>query len=241
MRVTRAPVLPSYSRSRIGMAHAAAGVGSDSTVTVADDTPELIAAIAKATFRNLGHAGAALRLAAQRLIRTRANSSDPGTPPHTRQGALRNSILYAVENDHTVVIGPAAHLISDVARVHEHGGRQRPRSAQGRTAREQLASGANWRLRVGGHGPIGDGMGGTVYIRFVSQAQVDRSIDYIESAPDDAFGTTRKARRQAEKRRIRAAVAEQGGVATYPKRPFMGPALAQNASRLPSLWANSIH
>jgi hypothetical protein len=208
------------------------------SVKIEDRTPEILKAITRAHFKNLGHAGASLRLAARRLIRTRQTSSQPGSPPNTRRGALRNSILYAVEGDHTVVIGPAVHLISDVARVHEHGGRQRPRGVIG--GRESaLIAGTNWKLFPGGHGPIPNASG-TVYIKFVSTAQVNKSIDYIETAPDDAFGNTLKARRQAEKRRIRAAVAAQGGIATYPARPFMGPALMQNLDRLPPLWANSV-
>lgn len=210
-----------------------------SSVRVVDNTNEVKRAVRRAAFKNLGHAGASLRLAARRLIKTRQASSDPGEPPNTRRGALRNSILYAVEGDHTVVIGPAVHLISDVARVHEHGGTQRPRSLRGKSEAQLLTAGTNWELFVGGHGPIGDS-GGTAYIKFTSKAQVEKSQRYIESAPEDAFGNTRKARFQAEKRRIRAQVARQGGLATYPARPFMGPALAQNVDRLPALWANSV-
>jgi hypothetical protein len=209
------------------------------TVTIVDQTSDVRRAMRRATFKNLGHAGASLRIAARRLIRTRQTASDPGQPPNTRRGALRNSILYAVEGDHTVVIGPAANLISDVARVHEHGGTQRPRSLRGQTKETVLAAGTNWELHVGGHGPIGDSAG-TAYIKFTTQAQVDRSVQYIESAPPDAFGNTRKARLQSEKRRVRALVAGQGGVATYPQRPFMGPALMENLDRLPKFWANSV-
>lgn len=208
------------------------------TVKIDNRIGEVKKAIRRAAFKNLGHAGAGLRLAAQRLIRTRQASSEPGSPPNTRKGALRNSILYAVENDHTVVIGPSANLISDVARAHEHGGKQRPRAVL--AGREStLVAGTNWNLYVGGHGPIPNA-DGTVYIKFVSNAQVNKSIHYIESAPDDAFGNTRKARKQTEKRRIIAAVREAGGSANYPKRPFMGPALEKNLDRLPALWANSV-
>lgn len=209
------------------------------TVRIENRTGDVRRAMRRATFKNLGHAGASLRLAARKLIRTRQTSSEPGSPPNTRKGALRNSILYAVEGDHTVVIGPASHLISDVAAVHEHGGMQRPRSLRGKSREELLAAGTNWKLYVGGHGPIGN-QDGTAYIKFVTQAQVDRSQRYIETAPPDAFGNTRKGRMQAEKRRARAAVAAQGGIANYPKRPFMGPALMQNLDRLPALWANSV-
>lgn len=208
------------------------------TVKIEDRTRAVRDAARRATFKNLGHAGASLRLAARRLIRTRQNASEVGTPPHTRRGALRNSILYAVEGDHTVIIGPAANLISDVARAHEHGVPQRPRGVLG--GRESaLVAGTNWNLHVGGHGPIPDAQG-TVYIKFTTNAQVNKSIEYIETAPDDAFSNIAKQRRQQQKRRIRAAIAARGGVANYPKRPFMGPALMQNLDRLPALWANSV-
>ena len=211
---------------------------NNATVRIVDTTSNVRRAMRRAAFKNLGHAGASLRIAAQRLIRTRQTYSEPGSPPNTRKGALRRSILYGVEGDHTVVIGPAAHLISDVARVHEHGGRQRPRAVL-KPRESLLVAGTNWELHVGGHGPIGNSEG-TVYIQFRTNAQVNKSIDYIEHAPDDAFGNTRKARKQAEKRRILAAVREAGGWANYAKRPFMGPTLAQNADRLPRLWANSV-
>jgi hypothetical protein len=207
-------------------------------VTIVDQTSDVRRAMRRATFKNLGHAGASLRIAAQRLIRTRQTYSEPGQPPNTRRGALRNSILYAVEGDHTVVIGPAAHLISDVARVHEHGGKQRPRGVVSAEASRTIA-GTNWNMYVGGHGPIPDS-NGTAFIKFVSQSQVNKSLDYIESAPDDAFGNTRKARKQQEKRRILAAVREAGGWANYRKRPFMGPALMNDVDRLPKFWANSV-
>jgi hypothetical protein len=208
-------------------------------VKIEDHTDALRRAVSRAMFKNLGHAGASLRLAARSLIRTRQTSSDPGSPPSTRKGALRNSILYAVEGDHTVVIGPSVTMISDVARVHEHGGSQRPRWLRGKSEAELLTAGTNWELVVGGHGPIGDSRG-TAYIKFTSQAQVDKSQRYIETAPGDSFGNTRKSRLQAEKRRILAKVAKQGGVATYPRRPFMGPALMDNLDRLSPMWANSV-
>jgi hypothetical protein len=144
-----------------------------------------------------------------------------------------------VEGDHTVVIGPSVTLISDVARVHEHGGTQRPRSIRGKSEVQLLTAGTNWKLQVGGHGPIDD-LGETAYIKFVSEAQVEKSRRWIETAPDDSFGNTARLRTAAEKRRARAAVAAHGGIANYPARPFMGPALMNNLDRLPAHWANSV-
>ena len=52
------------------------------------DKQKLLAKTKQANFKNLGHAGAALRLTARRSIRTRQKPSPPGTPPHTRRGQL---------------------------------------------------------------------------------------------------------------------------------------------------------
>lgn len=210
-----------------------------STVKVIDNTGAVKRAVRRAAWKNLSHAAAGLRKAAQYSIKTRQASSPPGSPPSTRRGALRNSILFALEGDSVAVIGPSVNLISDVARAHEHGGEQRPRSSRGVTEAEAILAGTNWKLEVGGHGPIPDSKG-TAYIKFTSPAQIDKSLRFIYSAPPEAFGNTRKARLQAEKRRIAAAVAAKGGVAHYPARPFMGPALVNNAYRLPALWSNSV-
>jgi hypothetical protein len=208
-------------------------------VRVVDNTDAVKKAVRRAAWKNLAHAAAGLRKVAQFSIKTRATSSDRGQPPHTRQGALRRSILFAVESHSVAVIGPSVTMISDVARAHEHGGPQRPRATRGVSEGEAIIAGTNWKLELGGHGPIPDASG-TAYIKFVSSAQIDKSLRFIYSAPPEAFGNTRKARLQSEKRRIRAAVAASGGVANYPARPFMGPALMENLDRLPAMWANSV-
>jgi phage gpG-like protein len=100
------------------------------------------------SFKSLGHAGAAIRLAARRSIRRRKTASMPGSPPSTRRGRLKQSIRYVV------LIGPAYDIIGTAGKAHEFGGRYR---------RE-----------------------------------------------------------------------------TYPKRPFMGPALEKVKDRLPKMWANSV-
>ena len=209
-------------------------------VRVVDNTDAVKKAVRRAAWKNLAHSAAGLRKVAQFSIKTRATSSDRGQPPHTRQGALRRSILFAVESDSVAVIGPSVTMISDVARAHEHGGPQRPRGVVSASSSTKIA-GANWEMYVGGHGPIADPKGeGVVYIKFLSNAQVNKSLDYIDTAPDDAFGNTLKERRRQEKRRIISAVKAAGGWANYPARPFMGPALMENLDRLPAMWANSV-
>ena len=81
-------------------------------------------AVKRANFRNLGHAGAAIRLTARRSIRKSKNASQSGTPPHTRRGQLKRGILYAVDQDAGgVIIGPAYTIVGQSGKAHEFGGR----------------------------------------------------------------------------------------------------------------------
>lgn len=78
------------------------------------------------SIRSLGHAAASLRLTARRSIRRRKGASPAGTPPHTRQGALRRAVLYSVEKDkQRALIGPSYDLVGPSAIAHEFGGRFR--------------------------------------------------------------------------------------------------------------------
>ena len=208
-------------------------------VKVVDNTKAVRDASRRATFKNLKHAGAAIRLVARRSIRKRKDPSAVGAPPSTQTLALRNSIIFEMDGWNTVVIGPSVNLISDVAAAHEHGRSQMPRSLKGKTQEELLTAGTNWKLEVGGHGPIGDAVGDTAYIKFRTPAQVAKSVEFIETAPPDAFGNTNKLRTAAERRQIRARM--RGKAAKYPKRPFMGPALMNQKDRIPSLWADSVN
>ncbi|MGE4157613.1 MAG: hypothetical protein AB7F75_00785 [Planctomycetota bacterium] len=79
-----------------------------------------------ASFKSLGHAGAAIRLTARRSIRKGAKESSPGTPPHTRKGQLKRAIVYAVEKrEERAVIGPEHAVVGLSAMAHEFGGRFR--------------------------------------------------------------------------------------------------------------------
>lgn len=78
-----------------------------------------------ASVNALFSAAAYVRTTARRSIRKAKKASRPGSPPHTRQGQLRRSILFAVNTSRLfAVVGPAASLISDIARYHEFGGQQ---------------------------------------------------------------------------------------------------------------------
>lgn len=179
----------------------------------------------KATFKNLQHASAAIRLTAQRSLRKRKKASAPGQPPSTQTGQIKRAILYHVyphrelENQRAV-IGPAAHLISHVAASHEHGGSE----PADRTKRGT----ANYQIKLGGHGPlrkVGRGEQGTrgskyVIIRIETEAQLQAVTEFASTLP----------------------IAERGyyGPRKYPRRPFMGPALNKNVAKLPRIWAGSV-
>ena len=52
--------------------------------------------------------------------------STPGTPPHSRTGALKRGILFGLERkERSVVIGPSAQFVGSSAAAHEFGGRYR--------------------------------------------------------------------------------------------------------------------
>jgi len=87
--------------------------------------PEKVKKPAKqASFKNLGHAGAAIRMTARRSIRKSKKASPSGTPPHTRRGQLQRGILYAVDKDAgSVVVGSAYKIVGQSGKAHEFGGK----------------------------------------------------------------------------------------------------------------------
>jgi phage gpG-like protein len=166
--------------------------------------------VAVATFRSLGHAGAAIRLTARRSIRRRKNPSLPGTPPSTQTGRLKRSIRYERFPD-TVLIGPVNEIAGKLWNLHEFGGvRKRRRKLR------------RHKFRVGEYGPISAKTRGIkttfLRIRLQTAAQANRATRLIEEENE----------RRATQR------------ARYPRRPFMGPALEINRPRLPRFWANSV-
>ena len=90
------------------------------------DIPRVLRKAGRANIESLGHAGATIRLTAKRSIRKSANPAQPGKPPKTRRGRLRNSIRFAVErNRQRVLIGPDHRIVGQSGRAHEFGGRYR--------------------------------------------------------------------------------------------------------------------
>lgn len=90
------------------------------------DREGLLARVARASKDVLKRMGAYVRTAARRKVKTGEKPSVPGSPPHTRQGALRRAVLFGVERGGTsVVIGPSEKLVGTSASAHEFGGAYR--------------------------------------------------------------------------------------------------------------------
>ena len=69
-------------------------------------------------------AGAYIRKAARNRVTASGKASLPGSPPHTRQGLLKQSLLFGVDSRReSVVIGPAESIIGTAMVAHEYGGR----------------------------------------------------------------------------------------------------------------------
>jgi hypothetical protein len=182
---------------------------------IRNETGKVLKKAKAASLRNLGQAGAYIRGIAKRSIKVSPEPSEPGKPPHTRKGRLKRGILFAVEKARqSVVIGPAASEMGRIGHTHEFGGKEPPKARTGRKA--------NWRIEIGGHGPIKAEGGKPLVSKLVSQKQVARASEIARSLPPSQGGPVSKKPRK------------------YPPRPFMGPALEVSKARLPRLWANSV-
>lgn len=203
-------------------------------VRVVDETKKVRKAIKAGSKRALERAGAMIRGDARRSlsdgIAKRGKNkgqfvpSKPGKPPRSPTGRLKGSIFFAVDRLKTsVVIGPARSGAGRVGNTHEFSGSEKPKGSR---------RPANWKLQLnaarkfrGGHGPVRDGAPDPVgYARLATPAMVRRAREIAASR-----GWS-KGELQFGPRRARQ----------YPARPFMGPALARQRDRLPSLWRNAI-
>ena len=82
----------------------------------------------KANCASLRRAGAYVRKSARNAVYKSKHASEEGTPPHTRRGLLKSSILFGVDkNRMSVVIGPAKKFIGVSMIAHEFGGMYRRR------------------------------------------------------------------------------------------------------------------
>lgn len=87
------------------------------------DADGLVARVARASVDILRRMGAYVRTVARRKVRTSDRPSTPGTPPHSRTGALKRGILFGVEKRQTsVVVGPSERFVGTSMAAHEFGG-----------------------------------------------------------------------------------------------------------------------
>ena len=90
------------------------------------DKDGLVARVAKASVDVLRRMGAYVRTVARRKVHTSPNPSPPGTPPHSKTGALKRGILFGVEkHERTVLIGPSVRFVGQSMTAHEFGGKYR--------------------------------------------------------------------------------------------------------------------
>lgn len=93
-------------------------------VKIEFDERRILIAIESGNLTALRRSGAYIRKAARNKITSSRHSSSPGSPPNTRRGLLKTSLLFGVEKHiQTVVIGPAKSLIGTAMYAHEYGGR----------------------------------------------------------------------------------------------------------------------
>lgn len=178
------------------------------------------------SIRSLGHAGQEVRRLSRKKIKTSKKKHAPkGQPPRTRRGQLKKAILYDVDkSSESVIIGPSTHLISKIGAAHEHGLTEKPK-------RRAKPPDANWKLEIGGHGPIpADDRRGSVYIRIRTKRQLRRVKRWAGSRgkTNRRFANVRKQPKPVGKAR------------KYPKRPFMGPTLEEITPRLSKFWSGSV-
>ena len=97
-------------------------------VRIEFDERRILACVRSGNNTALRRAGAYIRKAARNRVSTLERSSAPGSPPHSRRGLLKTSILFGVEKRaSTAVIGPAETVIGTAMKAHEFGGTYRKR------------------------------------------------------------------------------------------------------------------
>lgn len=118
---------------------------SDSfNVRIEFEEDNLVGAMKYANKKALRKVGAYVRKTASNQIHKSKQSSIAGSPPNTRRGLLKRSILFSVEEStSSVVIGPAYSFVGISAIAHEFGGvfrhRKYPQRAFMRPALEKSA------------------------------------------------------------------------------------------------------
>jgi hypothetical protein len=179
-------------------------------------------------------AGAYLRTAARRKIRKSKNPSRPGAPPHTREGQIRNAILFAVDAGKKIAwVGPSARLISDIARYHEFGGLEKIKAERKSYVHD-------------GVGPI-DIREGDVNPGYWKSRRTGRRVKVKSTKKHVRRGvafarlrTTKQVERAKFIDRMLWPSTEMFKVRKYPPRPFMGPAMEASLRQLGKIFSASL-
>jgi hypothetical protein len=185
------------------------------------DRRAVLDALGRANVQRLGRAGAFIQRRAKSSIRKRKRASNPGEPPSSHVGTLRNLLYFGFDTaTRSIVIGPTPlSAIGIVPPTLEFGGH----STRQRNPRRRLRHvGAGGEIRLDGppskttkRTPDGKWV---TYTKLITQAQADRANQLNE----ELYGP------------------EYIGGKPIEARPYMGPALRAETPNLPAFWANSI-
>lgn len=95
----------------------------EAIVKVVEQWKKVTEATRKTTVNALFKTSFAISKDAKASIENAPGASQPGTPPHSRRGLLRNAIRYDVDKQNlTAVIGPVASKVGQAGSAMEHGG-----------------------------------------------------------------------------------------------------------------------
>ena len=198
------------------------------TVTPPPNLQRLIDNVKRGTPTALEEIGKYMYRSAQNSIKPSDYYSKPGNQPHTRKRRklLKKAIAWARDTK-SVMIGPRASFMDRIGHIHEFGGVET-------TPKKVFVKRPNWKLVVGGHGPIRT-KNGLAFANLWTEAQVERS----RQLADEVIGYESD---NAEDARVMlGSVMENPGRETiwsthrvYPKRPFMGPTLEMYKKWIPN-------
>lgn len=202
-------------------------------------TKGLQRAIQRSTPQTLKQAGRYVWGITRTIIKQRKNPDDasaPGTAPHSHRSGFnvgfKRTIAYALAPDKkSVVVGPrlVREGLSNIARIHEFGGSKRVREAD-----PDLMDG----VAIGEVGPVA----GNHLSRFDEVIRQDphrdprtgRKVVWIRIRTKSQAAHSSRLYRRMNKLYGRMVYA------TYPKRPYMRPALDLALPKLSKFWQNSV-
>ncbi len=197
------------------------------------DRATVVREVGKANASALSKAGSFIRRRARSSLRRRKNPSAPGRPPSVHSNsnvATLKAILFAYDSvNQSVVVGPirlnqkhfiGPHLMSGtVPSAHEFGGEL--------GFPEKLENIAPQIARTRGKARV---LSATQKLAMFRRLDAEENRGYVAGSKWIPVGRRKPLPNQPTRVRV----------AKYPARPFMGPALAAEAPKFPSLWSGSV-